>query len=171
VKALTLKQPWAWAVVEGGKWIENRSWEPPEALLGETFAIHAGLKTPTQELIEAAVECASEAGSRIQVPGEFELGCIVGVATLDGYVTDHEGDDCNWCVLANGDETAAAALVPLALESPWFFGPVGFLLKDVRRLREPVPCKGALGFWEVSTDVEQVIRARLGRQRSTGRRR
>jgi hypothetical protein len=161
-----MKQPWAWAIVDGGKWIENRSWEPPDALLGEVFAIHAGLKKPSTELIEAAIECANEDGHGIAVPREFQLGCILGVATLDGYVTDHDEDDHNRCVLAHGDADDGTAMIPRVIESPWFFGPVGFVLSDVRRLREPVPCKGALGYWELPPDVERMVRAHLGSRRS-----
>jgi hypothetical protein len=161
-----MKQPWAWAIVEAGKWIENRSWEPPDALLGEVFAIHAGLKKPSTELVEEALECASEDGRRIAPPDQFQLGCIIGVATLDGYVTDHDEDDFNECVMAHGDAHEATAMMSRAIQSPWFFGPVGFVLTDVRRLVEPVPCKGALGFWELASDVERLVRAQLPSRRS-----
>ena len=39
LRALTLRQPWAWAVIHGGKDIENRSWT---TRFRGTFAIHAG---------------------------------------------------------------------------------------------------------------------------------
>jgi hypothetical protein len=31
VKALTIRQPWAWAVVYAGKDVENRGWRPHTA--------------------------------------------------------------------------------------------------------------------------------------------
>jgi hypothetical protein len=42
MKALTLKAPWATAIAKLGKDIENRSWRPPAAIIGERIAIHEG---------------------------------------------------------------------------------------------------------------------------------
>ena len=39
--ALTIKQPFASAILAGAKKIENRTWSPPSALVGQWFAIHA----------------------------------------------------------------------------------------------------------------------------------
>lgn len=43
MKTLTVKQPWASLIASGRKRIENRSWRPPVALVGQRIAIHAGL--------------------------------------------------------------------------------------------------------------------------------
>ena len=40
--ALTLWQPWAWAIARAGKDVENRTWPPPKWLIGQRLAIHAG---------------------------------------------------------------------------------------------------------------------------------
>jgi hypothetical protein len=111
------------------------------------------------------------AGSPIAAPAEFERGCIVGVATLDGYVSVR--DDCKWadCQLASGERRATLAAGKKAMSSPWFFGPVEFLLKDVRILPEPIPCKGALGFWELPVEIERAVRAQLRSNRSIRARR
>lgn len=42
MRAMTVKQPWASLIASGEKRIENRSWRPPAALIGERIAIHAG---------------------------------------------------------------------------------------------------------------------------------
>jgi len=34
-------------------------------------------------------------------------------------------------------------------ESPWFSGPYGWVLDDVVKLSEPIPCAGSLGLWRV----------------------
>ncbi len=45
MKALSIKQPWAWLIVAGIKDIENRSWAPPKAFtLPQRIYIHAGLR-------------------------------------------------------------------------------------------------------------------------------
>jgi DNA polymerase-1 len=43
--ALTVWQPWAWAIAMGFKLIENRSWPPPRWLIGRELAIHAAAGT------------------------------------------------------------------------------------------------------------------------------
>lgn len=42
MRALTCKQPWASLIASGRKTIENRTWAPPAALIGQRIAIHAG---------------------------------------------------------------------------------------------------------------------------------
>ena len=44
MKAITLHQPWASLIAVGAKKIETRSWRPPDDLIGQTIAIHAGKK-------------------------------------------------------------------------------------------------------------------------------
>jgi len=46
MKGLTLRHPWAFAIAHWGKRIENRTWKPPKALIGQRIAIHGG-KVPT----------------------------------------------------------------------------------------------------------------------------
>jgi hypothetical protein len=41
VLALTVRQPWAGLIVLGVKDVENRTWLPPDDLIGERLAIHA----------------------------------------------------------------------------------------------------------------------------------
>lgn len=41
--AITLWPEWAYAVAHLGKNIENRTWEPPDGLLGQMIAIHGGV--------------------------------------------------------------------------------------------------------------------------------
>lgn len=42
MKAITLHRPWPFAIFALGKDYENRSWPPPETLIGQRVAIHAG---------------------------------------------------------------------------------------------------------------------------------
>lgn len=41
------------------------------------------------------------------------------------------------------------------------FGPVIYMLRDVRKLAMPVPCPGKLGFWTLPDDVERTVTAQL----------
>lgn len=98
---LTLHQPWAQMIIEGHKNIENRSWKPPEELIGSFIAIHAG---KTYDPI-ASIIIRQRFGIHIDDIDKLEMGAIVAVARLDGVLTD--SDD------------------------PWFYGPYGWMLGDV----------------------------------------
>lgn len=84
MKALTIWQPWAWAIAEGYKPIENRGWRP-HWMLGKRFAIHAGMK---YEL--AAVPQMISLGLTPPSPTGLFGGCIVAVAILDSIVTESD---------------------------------------------------------------------------------
>ena len=45
IKGLSITQPWASAIVLGSKRIENRTWRPPEDMMGEYLALHASKST------------------------------------------------------------------------------------------------------------------------------
>lgn len=135
-RALSVRQPWAWAILNAGKDVENRSWGT--SWRGE-FYIHAAKGVGKQECADA-LSCITEINPSVydRWPGyeTVERGGIVGVARLV---------DCR---------------LTFSIDSPWcMFDCFGFVLADVR----PVPfvaCKGALGFWRVPADVQaQIARA------------
>lgn len=133
MKALTLRQPWAWAVTAGHKRIENRTW-PPTLGPGEVFAIHAGAAVPAAADVDTVRE---RLRGRAAVPDEFVRGAIVAVARVSGTVT--------------------------ASSDPWFTGPIGWVLEDVVPLVEPIPCRGLLGLWPVAPELGRDIRRQLAR--------
>ncbi|WP_374649068.1 ASCH domain-containing protein [Rhizorhabdus sp.] len=47
-----------------------------------------------------------------------------------------------------------------ALDSRWFFGPYGFVLRNARPI-ELIPCPGKLGFFDVPAHVAQLVEASL----------
>ena len=49
MKALTLRHPWAWAIVHCGKDVENRTWKPVGLEKGDFLALH-GAVAPTAKL-------------------------------------------------------------------------------------------------------------------------
>lgn len=119
MKALTLHAPWAHAVAWLGKDIENRTWRPPASVIGTRIAIHAGATETEWEWIAIARTCALSNGPlNVFVPTPSAL---VATAIIGEPVT--------------------------ASDSPWWIGPIGWPLIDVRRLPEPIPCKGRLGLW------------------------
>ncbi len=121
MKVLTVRNPWALAIFLG-KDIENRDW--PTGVRGEV-AIHASASMGKAEYLDAAETILLCGGT----PPTFEEckaanGKILGTVNIHGCVTYDP--------------------------SPWFFGRYGLQLRDQKRFDEPIPAKGALGWWEWS---------------------
>jgi len=130
VRAITLHPEWAAAVVHLGKWVENRTWKPPESVIGQRVAIHAGRRVrdlPRMVQVARSVGLeVSQEGSRV-VSGGVEvpivLSSIVACVTLGGVVTDAPS---GWAVP----------------------GSFHWLLDDITPI-VPVPITGRLGLWEI----------------------
>ena len=81
MKCLTICQPWASAIMEGIKDVENRSWSTKHR---GPLAIHAGLSTKwirSLEVEHGAGVCDEEAMGALRRMGEFELlprGVLLG---------------------------------------------------------------------------------------------
>jgi hypothetical protein len=104
-RALSIRQPWAWLIVNGVKDIENRTWP---TLVRETIFIHAGKTMTHQEYLEC-MRYANARGVGIPLEHTLERGGIVGIGRLCG------------CVKAS--------------KSRWFDGPYGFVFRDCQPLR------------------------------------
>lgn len=74
MKGLTLKQPWAHAIMYLRKDVENRNWEPPDSLIGKYIAIHAGKGF------------VNDSGLDVK-RSEMTRSAIVGIARIGGVVT------------------------------------------------------------------------------------
>jgi len=127
MKALSIRQPWAWLIIHAGKDIENRTWSTN---FRGWFLVHASKGMTHDEYEDVAYFLEEDIPDhRIILPPfeKLERGGIVGMAKLGNCVT---GSD-----------------------SPWFAGPYGFALDEVRELpfRE---CKGALGFFDVQEGIK-----------------
>jgi hypothetical protein len=83
MKALSIRQPWAWLIVMGFKDIENRKW--PTRFRGP-FLIHAG-KTFDLQGYEWVI---SNMGLALPSPSSFDRGGIVGLAELVECLTQHD---------------------------------------------------------------------------------
>lgn len=135
MKALTLREPWAWATMVAGKDMENRVW--PAKVRG-TIAIHASgdalpaVYTAASAFIAGAVR---KQGTRLfQMPPLDKLprNAIVGVVDIVDVVTSSD--------------------------SPWFEGPFAFVLATPRPLPEPIPCDGKRRFFTLPKSVERKVR-------------
>ena len=130
MKAITVRQPWAWAIINAGKDIENRSWNTH---FRGRVAIHAA-QGMTRDEYERGYKFIKGIKPRAKIPAyeDLERGEIIGTVEIVDCVQDSS--------------------------SPWFFGEYGFVLSRPRKLPEPIPCKGALSFWDVPQDIESLIK-------------
>lgn len=100
--ALSIRQPWAWAIVHAGKDIENRNWMHN---FRGPVCIHASKSMTGMELDDAADFMRS---LDVEIPRGLELqrGGIIGTAEIVDCVDSSE--------------------------SPWFVGRYGFVLRNAR---------------------------------------
>jgi len=103
-QALSIRQPWAWLIVNGHKAIENRSW--PTRFRGKIY-VHAG-KGMTRDEYEEASWTAEDNGVELPPYEQLERGGIVGEVEIVDCVNRSE--------------------------SPWFFGEYGFVLRNGKTL-------------------------------------
>jgi hypothetical protein len=123
MKALSLYQPWAWLMVNGYKDIENRTWKPsnPWLKFRGICLVHAS-KTIDEDCYTFVRDKFPALRASLPTGDQLKRGGIVGQFDIVDCVTEHP--------------------------SPWFFGLYGFVVRDAKPLPF-VPCKGALGFFEI----------------------
>lgn len=146
-KALTVQQPWAWAIIYGGKDVENRTqawtYRGPLAIHAGTRISHRGMDTVPQ--IAAAEQTSHPEWIRRQMDGALITGAIIGIVDLIDAHPSGVGLSCceSWWAETQYDDPAGTTrrhIVHLVLANP-------------RPLLEPIPCRGALGLWTPTADV------------------
>lgn len=138
MKALSIRQPWAWLVVNGSKDIENR-----EKIINYRgpLLIHAGKLLDDDVIypVEGRLVITSDFRNLIKehLPedllatfrksaSEWGMGGIVGIANVVDCVQEHQ--------------------------SPWFFGKWGYVLED-RRPLPFTPYRGMPGLFDVPDEI------------------
>ncbi len=130
MKAISIKQPWAAAIMSGLKRVENRTWATNYR---GPLLIHAPLKDDP-----GAEEIVTSRG--VEIPQDIARGAIVGIVDLVDVVRlDSPGE-------------ASRALA----DDPWANGPVCWILENSRPLPEPIPYKGQQGLFNVPDDVLEI---------------
>jgi ASCH domain len=126
-KALSVRQPWAYAILRGGKSIENRSW--PTEFRGP-IALHAGRSMEPQAVTDffKFIEARNLGGTWIspKIVADLPKGAIVGLVDIVD------------CVRTSN--------------SPWFEGPYGFLLANPQSIK-PIACRGEQKFFDLPPNV------------------
>lgn len=125
--ALSIRQPWAWLIIHGGKDIENRDWSTK--FRGRVL-VHAS-KGMTREEWSDAWNFAHGSGAS---PKAIDAGLTFENVQRGGIVGSVDIVDC-----------------VTESESRWFMGRFGFVLRNPRPMPF-VPWKGRLGFFDVPDD-------------------
>lgn len=141
MRALTLMQPWGWAITSAGKRVENRSWAPSALQVGEVIAIHAGKSYDDSAPGFPAMGAAIRATHDDSEPWRT-AGVIVGTAIFRGAHTDGPRSCLNDCMR-------------------WGMPDMWHWVLDGTPLDGPVPARGMLGLWTLPADVETAVRAQL----------
>lgn len=131
-KAISVRAPWWWFILHGGKDIENRDW--PTNFRGTVY-LHASKWWKQLDIEEDlnGIFDSLHGATRYPTMGDLHWMKVVGGGCIVGKV------DVVDCISES--------------DSPWFFGKYGFVLANPVALPEPIPCKGALGFFTVPDDV------------------
>lgn len=131
IKAITVSQPYASLIASGEKWVENRIW--PTNFRGP-IAIHAGKGTQylsRRELRE----------------GGYPTGAVIAISELVACIPYLPGHS-SW-MQSHGSHVLQRLGISVAdfLASPHTEGPWCWILRRVRKLVHPYPCRGSLGLW------------------------
>jgi hypothetical protein len=132
MRAITLTQPWATLVAIGAKQTETRTWS---TRYRGPLAIHAA-KGWTPEVVRVSMSspyrpALADAGYNLF--SSLPRGVIVATCTLADCIPTNKFQGADMRDWAFGD---------------FAFGRWAWILKDVKRLNEPIPARGALGLWK-----------------------
>lgn len=134
MKALSIRQPWAFAITHGRKDVENRTWATSfrgRILLHASATMTRDDVDGFRDFIKDNRDLGGDWLNTRSLP-DLQRGGIVGIASIVDCVAHSR--------------------------SLWFVGPFGFVLTDVVPLTF-TPCKGALGFFAVPADVVAQVEA------------
>ncbi len=131
MRALSLTQPWATAIMLGNKKIETRSWKTNYR---GRIAIHAAKKFP-----RLAREFAETERALGRIPERLPFGAIIGLATITG--------------MQKTEDLRVQIPVLERMYGDYSYGRWGWMLTDITPLKEPISCKGSLRLWVVPEEL------------------
>ena len=127
MKVLTVGQPYASAIMEALKPVENRAWKTSYR---GTLVIHAGLSKKWLHMTP------KELRIQMKVLGNWKLlpfGALLGTVELDDIVF-------------YGHERAMHS-------NPFAYGPLCWILENPKQFKTPIPYKGRQGLWNIPDEI------------------
>jgi len=162
MRILTVRQPWAWAIIHGGKDVENRVRNVAGAYRGP-IAIHVA-QSDADAAPESVWKSQADFYRRrampirqpiLSIPGYFDYGNIIGVVDLVG-VHESRGEGCG----TRKGTTRLGEGIPQCSEwaEAWAHH---LVIATPRALPQPIPFKGALGLRRLTVDTVRQIEEQL----------
>ena len=149
MKAITLKQPWAFLVCSGVKDIENRTWKCTEKYIGERVLIHARAKPDDVELEIEGQASVKEIDilSALNHCDENELyRAIIGSVRITGCTINHPSI---WAEKTEGVMVGHTFVTPKGVKTIY-----NWILEDAILFDKPIlDVKGKLSFWESNYEI------------------
>lgn len=148
MRILTVRQPWAWAIIHGGKNVENRVRNIAGSFRGP-IAIHVALDdaeaAPGSLWRQHADWYRNRAPQpKTRVPAWSDRGRIIGAVDL---VSVHDGR-------TESLHTNVGEIIGTAACSSWAQSDAHHLvLANPRALADPIPYRGALGLRRLDEDM------------------
>lgn len=160
MKVVTVRRPWAWALIHGGKNVENRRTNIAGAYRGP-LAIHVAkaydAEPARRDSWDAMFTAMLANGADTEMaPWAGHAGCIIGVVDL---IDSHRHTVAGGAGCA---DTNAQSHFGSRICSPWAdLGAQHLLLANPRPLVVPIPMRGALGIRDLDADMTARILAAL----------
>lgn len=132
MKALTIRQPYTWAIIEQYKTFEFRSWQPPDDV--DDFIVHASVK-PDRAAYKRMRAFFARGDYPMDIPAldALDYGVGLGIAHIRALQNPGSFDD----------EPYPDYQRAMGYESHlWIWE-----IEIIKRFPEPIPARGQLGLW------------------------
>jgi hypothetical protein len=136
MRALTICQPWAWAISHGPKRFENRTWSTEYR---GSLLIHAG---KSKKWLGPGI-CELQEDFNTDPPADLVYSAIVAIADLVSCLPPD-----------------AAVYHNPHLDGRFASGPICWTVHNVRPLT-PIPCAGLMGLWTPSSEIVDAVNDQL----------
>lgn len=165
-RALSVLSPWAWALVHGGKDVENRGPTFTRKFRGR-FWVHASKSTPRRVIKEQAEFMLVRLWESLgwmpdgYDPYRDDEGLVARTMTAGGYTFPPRFDNLlaiRGCIIGSVD-LHAVSMPSENCDSSWRHpSSLALHVRDPIPLRHPVPAKGGLGLWRPTEAELQACR-------------
>ena len=150
LRILTVRQPYAWAIIHGGKDIENRSRNIAGTYRGPV-AIHAALKGASFDAEHPELWPFDE---------RHTTGVIIGIADL---IDVHHSESCaEYALIEKAPDYTAHRWMPSCSKWADFDTAYHLKLANPRALANPISYRGGLGLRHLPDDITAQILENLG---------
>jgi hypothetical protein len=157
MRILTVRQPWAWAIIHGGKNVENRTRNIAGTYRGPV-AIHVATACP---LLDDDCKVSDLLGKPVRTMKDFQPidgGHIIGVVDLVDVHRVIESAGRAHCEITEAPtDPAVSGACSIWAERDAHH----LLLANPRTLAEPIRYRGALGLRELDADTVARIEAAI----------